>query len=67
MDDLTETQPDTWCVVVTVPMHVDREALFDAVADAAHDWEPENREGWDIEVFGAPTAEVLRSAPRSDR
>lgn len=41
-------------VVVSIPEGAvsasEAEALFDAVAEAAYGWEPEDRDGWDIEV-----------------
>jgi len=29
--------------------------LFIAVADAVHDWEPQQRDGWDADVLGGVT------------
>lgn len=46
-----------WVIQVTIPSNVPgRDRLFTAVADAAHDWEPENRDGWDIDVSAGPVA-----------
>lgn len=53
-------QPDEdltvkWAVTVVVPIDVEeKDELLTAVADAAYGWEPEDRDGWDIEVFGGP-------------
>lgn len=46
---------EMWQVVVRVPMRIgdgQRDALFNRIADAAHDWEPANRDGWDVDVAG---------------
>jgi hypothetical protein len=46
---------EMWQVVVRVPMRIgdaQRDALFNRVADAAHDWEPDDRDGWDVDVAG---------------
>ena len=54
---------DTWTVSVEVPLRLPvemRHALFDAVANAVGDWEPDDRDGWDAEVSGNPTADSLR-------
>lgn len=43
-----------WQIRVTVPDDVltspDVDALFTAIADAAHAWEPKDRDGWDVDV-----------------
>ncbi|MCP9947218.1 hypothetical protein [Actinomadura madurae] len=55
---------DTWTVAVEVPLSLPvdlRHDLFTAVASAVRDWEPDNREGWDAEVYGTPTADSLRA------
>lgn len=49
---------DTWTVAVEIPARLPEElkdSLFTAVADAAHDWEPKTRDGWDVHVTGYPT------------
>jgi hypothetical protein len=51
-------KPDSWEVRVVVPYRLpseELEALFDAVADAAHNWEPEDRDGWDMDISAGPT------------
>lgn len=40
----------TYAVIVEVPLHAADMALFRAVADAAHAWEPSDRDGWDAVV-----------------
>src|SRR5690606_35154262 len=53
---VTTSTPDDgrlWAVTVTIPAHLDegdRDDLFDLVADTAHRWEPDDRDGWDIDV-----------------
>lgn len=50
---------DRWAVTVTVPMSLPpeaKDALFTAVADAAAEWEPAERDGWDVDVSGGPIA-----------
>lgn len=47
-------------IVVEVPAHVaDLDGLATAVADAAHNWEPDDRDGWDVDVSATrvPSAE----------
>lgn len=43
-----------WRIRVQVPIdaatHEQRDALFTAIADAAHAWEPQRRDGWDVDV-----------------
>jgi hypothetical protein len=54
---------DTWTVTVEVPMALPDEAkdsLFTAVADAVHDWEPADRDGWDAMVGAGRTVHDLR-------
>lgn len=44
---------ERWQVTVRVPMRLpdeQREALFNRVADAVSEWEPEQRDGWDADV-----------------
>lgn len=44
---------DAWQLIVTVPASLpgqDLDALFTAVADAVHDWEPADRKGWDADI-----------------
>ncbi len=55
-----EMRPPTgmWQVSVRVPMDLPREmrdSLSEALAAAVHDWEPQDRDGWDVEVSGHPT------------
>lgn len=60
-----------WQIQITVPMRVDgRDLLFDAVVSAVAGWEPEDRDGWDADVSGAPAAaglpaEVIEAAARA--
>ncbi len=47
-----------YLIAVEVPMHVGMEVIdriYDAVAEAAHDAKPKDRDGWDIFVYGMPT------------
>lgn len=49
----------TWTVAVEVPANLPdnlKDSLFTAIADTAHTWEPEHRDGWDVSVGGHPTA-----------
>lgn len=55
-----EMRPPTgmWQVSVGVPASLPRElleSLFEAVAATAHGWEPQDRDGWDVDVSGHPT------------
>lgn len=47
-----------WQVTVSIPLRHRHlyDSLFDAIADAAHEWESQQgiRDGWDVDVFGAP-------------
>lgn len=46
-----------WEVTVTVPLRLpaeQREALFNAVADAVAEWEPDDRQDWDAIVSAHP-------------
>lgn len=46
-----------WTVAVRVPAELSQELkddLFLTIADAAYEWEPEDRAGWDVEVIGYP-------------
>lgn len=58
-----------WEITVSVPSGFpdgQRDALFTAVADAAHDWEPEERDGWDVDVSaGGPVHRdhAIRTTP----
>lgn len=57
---LRQQRPPTgaWQVSVCIPETIGRDVkdrLFDAIAAAAHDWEPADRDGWDIDVSGHPT------------
>jgi hypothetical protein len=57
-----ETRPptDTWQVSVAIPKTLPPEmmdSLFTAVADAAYEWEPQDRDGWDVDVSGHPTVQ----------
>jgi hypothetical protein len=51
---MTDPAEPVWKIEVEIPMRVlndvDHEALFTAVADAVHDWEPPDRDGWDVSV-----------------
>lgn len=61
----TAGSDDIWTVAVEIPASLPdaaKDSLFTAVADAAHDWEPKVRDGWDISVTGYPTAHDLRHA-----
>jgi hypothetical protein len=39
-------------IAVDVPEFIDTEDLFTAIADAVHDWEPDERHGWDTDITG---------------
>lgn len=55
-----------WHITVAVPMRLSddqRDALFTAVADAVHGWEPAVRDGWDADVSAGPADD----APEGDR
>jgi hypothetical protein len=55
-------ESNRWVIQVTVPSDVpDRDALFNAVADAATEWEPEDRDGWDIDVSAGPEADMRKA------
>ena len=57
MPETTPIPDRLWAVTVTIPAHIDEDSrlhLFDVIADAAHDWEPKDRDGWDIDVSGGP-------------
>lgn len=46
--------PAGYRIVVEIPASAApdvRDAIFTAVADAAHDAEPQHRDGWDIDVY----------------
>jgi hypothetical protein len=50
MSSVESENPNTWRIEITVPLGIGaelRESLFTAVADAVHDWQPEDRVGWD--------------------
>jgi hypothetical protein len=57
------TEPETplpaeWTVTVGIPADSSpalRDSLFNTIAKAAHDWEPKDRDGWDISVSGHPS------------
>lgn len=65
-----------WRITIDVPMSVDqekRQRLFDAIAEAAHEWDSNENWaesghfGWDVDVSGAPADEtadvtILRKA-----
>lgn len=57
---------ERWQVTVRVPMRlpeVQREQLFEVIADAVADWEPEQRDGWDADVAAGPAeAEAMLPA-----
>jgi hypothetical protein len=49
-----------WQISVRVPLSLPvemRHELFAAVTAAVHDWEPDDRDGWDVDVSGAPAVE----------
>jgi hypothetical protein len=51
---------ERWQVTVRVPMRLSdeqREQLFNRIADVVHDWEPEQRDGWDADVAAAPAGD----------
>lgn len=51
-----------WELRVLVPMRrpvEERLALFDAVAHAVAEWEPDERDGWDADVTGCPERDRL--------
>lgn len=58
-------RPDgTWTIAVQVPIGLPvemRHALFSAVAAAVSGWEPDDRDGWDADVSGYPTADSLHA------
>lgn len=61
MTDPTGLEPE-WHVTVSIPMRLSgehKEALFDAVAFAAHAWQPEDRDRWDVLVSGHPDDDVV--------
>lgn len=49
-----------WRVSVAIPLSdeevavAEKDRLFTAICDAAFDWEPAERDGWDVEVSGGP-------------
>lgn len=55
---MSDPQP-MWQIRVTLPFDdvtdEQRNALFTAIADAAHGWEPTDRNGWDVDVQAGPT------------
>ncbi|TYK45184.1 hypothetical protein [Actinomadura decatromicini] len=55
---------DTWTVAVEVPLSLPadmRHDLFSMIAAAVSRWEPDDRDGWDADVSGYPTADSLRA------
>lgn len=53
---------DTWTVAVEVPISLPvemRHDLFAAITRAVSEWEPDDRDGWDVDVSGYPTAHAL--------
>ena len=49
-----------WRIGIEVPMRLpsdQRHELFGLVADLVHDWEPDERDGWDVNVYGCPAAD----------
>jgi hypothetical protein len=63
MTDRDEIEPK-WRVVVEIPARLTHhfDSLFTAIADAAHEWEPEDREDWDILVSGHMRPEIEATA-----
>lgn len=63
-----EEHRQAWRIAVEVPLDaLDRDALFSAVAQAVHDWEPEQRDGWDANVHAEPvTVPAWALAPAYD-
>lgn len=60
---------DTWTVAVTIPMSLPdelKDSLFRAICDAAYAWEPADRDGWDIDVVGAPIEQALARAEQAE-
>jgi hypothetical protein len=58
---------DTWQVSVAIPKTLPpamMDSLFTAVADAVHAWEPQDRDGWDVDVSGHPTVQPCPDARR---
>ena len=56
----TRRVDDLWQITIRVPMHLpveQRHELFSAVAEAVHGWEPDDRDGWDADVYGRPAGE----------
>lgn len=59
---MNDTTPADWQVTVTVPMALSAEQkdeLFTVIADAVHDWEPDDRGGWDADVAGHPVEQQV--------
>ena len=60
---------DRWHVLVTVPLDLPDDMhnrLFTAIADVVHDWEPDDRDGWDAFVSGyAGVNMVMPDEPNS--
>lgn len=53
------TREQRYRIVVEVPLRAEEragegfyESLFETIADAAHEWEPKDRDGWDVDVYG---------------
>lgn len=52
-----EHDEQQWQVTVSVPMRLDgedRQDLFNAIVTAVANWEPDDRDGWDADVYGNP-------------
>lgn len=49
-----------WRIGIEVPMSLpgeQRHDLFERAAALVHDWEPEDRDGWDVNVYGCPVSD----------
>lgn len=60
---MSETEhPTLWQVAVRVPLSLPveiRHQLFAVVSDAVAAWEPDDRDGWDADVSGAPLSDAV--------
>lgn len=49
-----------WRIGIEIPHRLPldvRQELFERVAEVVHDWEPQDRDGWDVNVYGCPADE----------
>lgn len=61
---------DTWTVTVEVPLCLPVEMRHDlatAIATAVSAWEPDDRDGWDADVYGQPTTHDRQRAVQAER